>query len=302
MKIIDAHHHFWDLDANYLPWLRDDPPIPFRYGDYSAIRRNYMPADYRRDAGRFEVVASVFIETEWDPTDPLGEVAWVEAVARREGLPSVMAAQAWLDRDDAEAVLAAHGRHPLVRGIRHKPRAASAPDRVEPGAPGSMGDPAWRRGFSMLAPNDLHFELQTPWWHLDEAAALAADFPDVTIVLNHTGLPSDRSPEGLAGWRTSMRRLAREPNVMLKISGLGLPGRVWSAEDNRPVVLDAIGIFGVKRTMFASNFPVDRLVGDFETIFSGFDMITADFPDEDRAALFRGNAARIYRIEEEHIQ
>jgi predicted TIM-barrel fold metal-dependent hydrolase len=36
MKIVDAHQHFWDLEHNYYPWLCDQPPIPFRYGDYSA--------------------------------------------------------------------------------------------------------------------------------------------------------------------------------------------------------------------------------------------------------------------------
>ena len=50
LPIIDAHQHFWDLDRNYLPWLRDHPPIAFRYGDYSALRRNYLPADYHRDS------------------------------------------------------------------------------------------------------------------------------------------------------------------------------------------------------------------------------------------------------------
>lgn len=296
MQIIDAHQHFWDIGANHLPWLRDEPPIRFRYGDYSALKRNYLPADYRRDAGRFEVLASVFVETEWDPADPLGEVAWVAALAAREGLPSVMVAQAWLDRDDAETVLAAHGRSPMVRGVRHKPRAAPSPDAVEPGAPGGMGDPAWRRGFALLAPNGLHFELQAPWWHLAEAAALAADFPETQMVLNHAGLPADRSPEGLAGWRAAMRVLAAAPNVTVKISGLGQAGRRWSAEDNRGVVLDTIDIFGIERCMFGSNFPVDGLVGDFETIFGGFDAITADFSEAARAALFRDNAARIYRI------
>ena len=46
--IVDAHQHFWDLERNHLPWLCDEPMIPFRYGDYSAIRRDYLPADYLR--------------------------------------------------------------------------------------------------------------------------------------------------------------------------------------------------------------------------------------------------------------
>ena len=295
MQIIDAHQHFWDLDRNYLPWLKDKP-VTFRYGDYSALQRNYLPPDYLRDSEGFEVVGTVFVETEWDPRDPLGEVKWVEGVQREAGLPSVMVAQAWLDRDDAPEVLAAHGRSAIVRGIRHKPRASPRPDAVEPGAPGSMGDPAFRRGFALLRPNGLSYDLQTPWWHLKEARDLAEAFPETQIILNHTGLPADRSAEGLDGWRAAMRALAGAPNIAVKISGLGQAGQPWSAEANRAIVLDTIDIFGTERTMFASNFPVDSLVGDFSTIFNGFDRITSAFPQSERTALFRDNARRLYRI------
>ena len=67
-----------------------------------------------------------------------------------------------------------------------------------------------------------------------------------------------------------METLAARPNVALKISGLGQPGRPWTVESNRPVVLDAIRIFGVERCMFASNYPVDSLVAPFDAIFDGF--------------------------------
>jgi predicted TIM-barrel fold metal-dependent hydrolase len=302
MQIIDAHQHFWNLDQNYLPWLKDEPPIPFRYGDYSSLKRNYLPVDYRQDSAGFEVVGTVFVETEWDPTDPKGEVAWVEKLAEAEGLPSVMVAQAWLDRGDAEDVLASHGKSPIVRGIRHKPRAVPRPDLVVDGAPGSMGDPAWRRGFALLAPNGLSFDLQTPWWHLGEARALADDFPGTQIIINHTGLPADRSAEGLDGWRAAMRLLAGAPNVAVKISGLGQAGKPWSADANRAIVLDTIDLFGPERCMFASNFPVDSLVASFDAIFSGFSEITAGFSAAERDALFRANAQRLYRIPAEALR
>ena len=296
MRILDAHQHFWDLSANYLPWLADKP-VNFRYGNYDAIKRNYMPEDLRADAAEFELVGSVFIETEWNPEDPEGEVAWVAGIRDASGLPSVMVAQAWLDRADAPDVLAAHGRTSFVRGIRHKPKAAAAPTDVVKGAPGSMGDPAWRRGYALLAPNGLSFDLQTPWWHLAEAADLVQAFPETQLILNHTGLPSDRSEEGLAGWREAMRTLANNSNAAVKISGLGQPGQRWSADANRGVVRDTIDIFGIDRCMFASNFPVDSLVGDYRTIFSGFAEIVTDLSAAEQEKLFVGNAARIYRID-----
>ena len=135
-----------------------------------------------------------------------------------------------------------------------------------------------------------------PWWHFDAASDLARDFPGTTIIVNHTGLPADRSPEGLAGWRSAMELLAAQANVMLKISGLGVPGHRWTEELQGPVVRDAIRIFGVERTMFASNFPVDSLVATFDEIYDSFLAITRDMPDAVRGKLFHDNAARIYGL------
>jgi len=302
MKIIDAHQHFWDIETNYIPWLADKPVAMFRYGDYTAIKRNYMPPEYLADADGFEVAGSVYIETEFDPTRPLDEVRWVEKLRAEHGLPTVMVAQAWLDRLDAEEVLAAHGRTDFVRGIRHKPAAAARAEDVVPGAPGSMGDPAWRRGFAMLGPNGLSFDLQTPWWHLREAADLAEAYPDTQIILNHTGLPADRSDTGLDGWRAAVRTLAQAPNAAVKISGLGVPGQEWTAHLNRRIVLDTIEIFGVERAMFASNFPVDSLAAGFETIYSGFDEITRGLSNRERQALFHDNAVKFYRIDTNQLR
>ena len=81
----------------------------------------------------------------------------------------------------------------------------------------------------------------------------------------------------------------------MKISGIGLKGRPWSLADNGPVIRDAIAIFGWQRCMFASNFPVDSLVGGFATIFNGFHQAVQGLPDTARRALFHDNAVGIYR-------
>lgn len=296
VPIVDAHHHFWDPTTNYIPWLCDEPPIAFRYGDYRALRRPYLPDDFRRDWGRHRITGSVYIETEWDPRDPLGETRWVEGVAARHGLPSAVVAQAWLDRADVAEVLAGQARSSLVRAIRHKPRSARRPEEATRGAPGSMDDPKWRDGYALLEPNGLHFELQTPWWHLDAAAQLARDFPRTPIVLNHAGLPADRSHAGLEGWRKALALLAREPNVAVKISGIGLPGQRWTLASNGPVIRDAIAIFGPERCMWASNFPVDGLTATYEEILACFLEAIADRPPETRRALLHDNAVRVYRL------
>ena len=297
LPIVDAHQHFWDLERNYLPWLCDEPMIPFRYGDYSALRRSYLPAEYLRDAAGHDVVRTVYVETEWDPQDFVGETRWLQEIIADTGFPHAIVAGARLDAPDVEVVLAGHAAFPQVRGIRHKPRAARSPSEVRIGAPGSMDDPAWRRGYALLDKYRLSFDLQTPWWHLAEAAQLARDFPRTQIILNHTGLPADRSAEGLAGWRKAMQTLAGQPNVAVKISGLGQPGQPWTVAANGAIVRDAIKIFGIDRCMFASNFPVDGLCADFDAIFAGFKAIVRDLTEAERHKLFSANATRIYRLD-----
>jgi predicted TIM-barrel fold metal-dependent hydrolase len=302
LAIVDAHQHFWDLARNYHPWLVDAAMVPFRYGDYAALRRNYLPVDYRADTSQHSVVATVHIEAEWDPGDPVGETRWLAALREETGLPTVAVAQARLDAADVDETLAAQAAFGFVRGIRHKPAAAPSPAALVVGAPGSMGDRRWRDGYALLARHGLSFDLQTPWWHLAEAAALARDFPGTSIVINHTALPADRSAEGLAAWRAALAIVAREPNVALKISGLGLRGKTWGREANAPIVRDAIAIFGTERCLFASNFPVDSLVGSFDVIFSGFMAIVADMPLAVRRRLFHDNAMRIYRIPDPAVE
>ena len=61
--------------------------------------------------------------------------------------------------------------------------------------------------------------------------------------------------------------------------------------------LAVIEAFGVERSMFASNFPVDSLCADFDTIFSGFRKIVSGFSQAEQRALFHDNAVRIYGME-----
>ncbi|TYB84769.1 amidohydrolase [Oceaniovalibus sp. ACAM 378] len=292
--VIDAHHHIWDL-RNDLPWLKEER-IPFRYGDYSSICRNYMPDDYRFDTAGWPIVGSVYIEAEWNRKKAAEESRWVAEIAASSGVPSVMVG--WCDLADpgAEELLSTLAEVSILRGIRHKPASAATAPEARRGEAGSMDDPVWRDGYRLLEQHGFSYDLQTPWWHLDAAAELARDVPQTPLIVNHTGLPADRSPEALQDWRKALETVAAQPNVFIKISGIGRPGLPWTVEANGPIIRDVISIFGIERAMFASNFPVDRLAGDFDTIFSGFLAATADFPEEGRNRLFHDNAARAYRL------
>jgi predicted TIM-barrel fold metal-dependent hydrolase len=150
----------------------------------------------------------VHVEAEWDRADPVGETRWLAELRAATGLPTVAVGHAGFDRDDVAEVLAAHAAFPFMRGIRYKPAAeAEASDFVR-GQPGSMDDPRWRAGYALLGEHRLSLDLQTPRWHLPAAAELARDFPHTRIMVNHTGLPADRSADGLAAWRAALAGVA----------------------------------------------------------------------------------------------
>jgi predicted TIM-barrel fold metal-dependent hydrolase len=296
VTLIDAHHHLWDLKANRYPFLTDRPEPHFFLGSYEAIKRDYLPDDYLRDSRGHNVLTTVHCEAEMDRSRQVAETEWLTEVNARCGFPGAIVAHAWFHTDDAEEILAAQARFPLVRGIRSKPVTALRPDAMTPGAPGTMQDDRWLRGFALLRKYRLSWDLRVPSWHLVEAAEVARQFPDVPIVLNHTGFPWDRSEEGLAAWRRGMEAVARQPNVQLKVSEFGLKDSPWEYESNRRIVLDAIGIFGIGRCMFASNFPVAGLRIDYDTLVRSLDRMLAGLSQADRDRFFWKNAASFYRL------
>lgn len=298
LPIVDAHHHLWDLEGPIsYPWLTRPDPHHAYMGDNSSLRRSYLPAEYCRDSALHNVVATVHVEAECDRSQQVAETRWLSEVSARHGMPNAIVAHAWIDTPDAEEILVAHKAFPLVRGIRTKPIISDGPSHSVRGQPRSMQDPKWRNGLSLLQKHDLSWDLRVVWWHLEEAAEVAREHPALRIVLNHTGYPLDRSPEALVVWRRGMEALAACPNVWCKISGLTVPGAPWTLAANRPIIRDAIALFGVDRCMFASNFPVDGLKGSWDYLCSQFKAAVADLPLADCRKLLAGNAARFYRID-----
>ncbi|MBN8999959.1 MAG: amidohydrolase family protein [Rhizobiales bacterium] len=295
--IVDPHHHLWDLGLNYYPWLVDEP-VKAVFGPYEPIRRNYGIAELRAESRRHVLTKSVHIQTDFDPGNPVGETAWLQSVAddpASNRMPNGIVAFCNFADPDALRILEGHARYPNLRGIRHILNHHTDPvltftDRD------FLDDAAWLDNFALLQRFDLSFDLQLYAPQMPAAARLANRYPSTQIILNHTGMPHDRSKEGIAAWRDGMRRLAACDNVACKISGLGMLDHRWTVDSIRPFVLDALSIFGTDRSMFASNFPVDRLFSDYDAIWDAFDLLTADLSADERHGLFVGNAEKYYRI------
>lgn len=294
-KIVDAHHHLWDLDRgrNYA-WLQDRPLPVGVCGDVGPIARNYLLDDYLADTADFELVQSVHIEAV--STDPLGETRWLQDLADRRGRPFGIVARVELHRPGVEREIAGHRLARNLRGVRHIVNWHRNPRWTFVDRDDFLVDSAWLAGFKLLRKYDLSFDLQLYPSQMADAARLARSNPDTLIVLNHTGMPVDRDTAGLEAWRNGMRLLAGAENVVAKISGLGMVDWHWTQSSIRPFVLETIDVFGTDRVMFASNFPVDRLYGGFSALYGAFAALVAAFSDDEQDRMFRANALKYYRL------
>ncbi len=296
LPIVDSHHHLWDLSAGRYPAWQDQYDNDFFLGDYRKICRDYLPADYVRDVTGFKVVGSVHIQAGRAPDEQVAETEWLEAVHRQHGLPCVMVGHVTFIQPDCAEVLAGHARSPLMRGIRSRPVTSSGPNERVAGAPGTMQDDHWRRNFALLEKHGMSWDMRIPYWHLVEGAEVARSFPGIPMVVNHTGLPLDRSEEGLVIWRRGLEALADCPNVIIKLSELGLPHGKWDIPSNVRVVREAAAIFGADRIIFGSNLPVSTLSTNFRGIVDVMLEALAAQSPQTLEKFFALNAIGFYRI------
>jgi predicted TIM-barrel fold metal-dependent hydrolase len=294
--IVDAHHHLWDLDRHHYAWLQDQPRLQNFIGDYDAICTNYLVKDLLADARFVSLRKSVHVQAEFDASNPVGETEWLQEQADRSGFPHGIIGFVDLSDFDLQALLVSHSRFANFRGVRQMLNWDTIPGRAFAEHNEFMSSGRWRRGFGLLGSMGLSFDMHI-WPHqMLQAAALIAAYPDTMVALNHTGLPIDRDAESMEVWRAGMRALAAQAGVYVKISGLGMLNHDWTTDSIRPIVLEAIDIFGADRCMFASNFPVDKLYADYSTVFRAFSDITDQFTPRERERLFSGNAIKFYRL------
>lgn len=292
--IVDPHFHLWDLETNYYPWLSDGVK-PSAFGDYTAINKTYLIDDYLSDAKNQYLVKAVHLDVGYDPKDPVGETKWLQGIADKRGFPHGIVGYADLRKPDVGSLLDQHMQFANFRGIRQSMNFHEDKAKTYLLEPEVSRTPEWRRGFTELAKRGLSFDLQLYYWQVQEFVELAHEFPNTHIILNHTGMQVD-GPSHFDGWRKAMNALAQAPNVACKISGLGMGDWTWTTQSIRPYVEEAIAAFGVKRCMFASNFPVDKLFSSYDAIFDAFKEITRSYSLDERRALFHDNAERVYRL------
>jgi len=285
----DAHVHFWDHALPGMRWrfLEPDFDHPRLKGTQRLDAPRFGPEELLAEAGDERPDKIVHVQCALLPAPtPTQETEWLESLADAGGYPHAIVAGCRLREPDAREVLTANAAFPRFRGVRDlSVMGAVAPDEVH-GA------------FDAAAEHDASVELMLALEHYDSLARLGEQWPTVTVVLGHAGQPLERDTEYLARWSAALAALANAaPNVVLKLSAIASSADPsWTVDSLRPVVLHAVEAFGADRCMFASNWPIDRLYGDYPRLVSAYRQIASELSAEDQAALLHGTADRVYRI------
>ncbi len=310
-RIIDPHHHLWDQNnlTYTLEMLHKDTGAGHNIEQTVFIECN---AGYLTDGP--------------EHMRPVGETRFVAENAKRssekngQAKIAAIVAHADLRHPDLDAVLDAHEEAGagLFRGIRDAAAWDPNPEAllIPPPAPkGLFADDRFRAGVERLGKRGLTYDS----WHFHhqnmEFRDLAAAVPDTLMVLDHFGTPlgvgeyAGQREEIFARWKDDIAAIAECPNVVAKLGGLAMPdnGFGWFGRDVPPTsgeFVDAqaryyhhtIDCFGPDRCMFESNFPVDRLSISYSVLWNALKKIASRYGEVEQEAMFRGTAARVYRL------
>jgi len=308
LPIIDAHHHLW---------MQQPPPYLFR--EYLAD----ISTGHRVIASVFAECHSMYRPNGPEAMRPVGETEFVAGVAAMSEsgvfgdarICSVMFGAADLSLgDQIDPVLEAHeiaggGR---FRGIR-------AQAAYHPGLPGPIDRPnylqetAVRAGIARLAARGHSLDIWVFHPQLDEVAELAEAFPDLTIILDHFGLPilggpfKRRADEVFSDWRSSIERIGKYENINIKLGALSMrkadrldpdlpPNSDDIARAWKPWTEVAINAFTPARCMFESNFPVDKRHYSYPILWNAYKKLASPYSAQERQDLMAGTARRAYRM------
>lgn len=287
IPFVDAYHHVTEPSKHPYDWLTEDGAIHTDYlGDYKLVRADWGMGRLLREFHGSNVIKSVHIEAAWSGPDPVDETRYLASVTAEHGFPHAYVVLADMVASDARAQLDAHlAASPLVRGVRIREHPEG-------------DDATFLSNLRACAERELHFETRAWPGRLMRCHASARAVPEAAFIVGASGMPMSDSAEEFAVWKRQMTALAELPNVRCKVGGLGMVQHHWTVDSIRPWVLTMIELFGVERTLFGTNWPVDATYASYLMTVDAYRTILAEagFSREDQTRLLKGNAEAFYRI------
>ncbi|MCX4445417.1 amidohydrolase [Streptomyces sp. NBC_01789] len=279
-RVVDAHHHVWDLAVRDQDWITGEALAP--------LRRDFTLADLEPEARAAGVGATVLVQTVTVAAET------PEFLALADGSDLVAGVVGWSDltapdiADTLAALRELPGGDRLV-GLRHQVQ--GEPD------PGWLLRPDVLRGLAAVADAGLVYDLVVLPHQLPAATRVAAALPGLVFVLDHAGKPPVAAGRARP-WADDLRALAALPNTVCKLSGLVTEAdwRTWSTDDLRPYAETVIDAFGPGRLMFGSDWPVCRLAATYGEVLDTARALIEGLGEGERDAVLATTAERVYGL------
>ncbi len=279
LPIVDTHQHLWAPQQFSYTWMKGEP----------SIRKRSLIEEYREATRGFDIVRTVYVDTDVDEQDLAAEARLIFSLAddpanRLDG--AVMGAK--MEKADPLSHLQPYLKHPKLKGIRRILH--TQPDELSQ-------QPQFIANVQSLTDHNLSFDLCVLARQLPLALKLVRQCPRVNFIVDHCGVP-DIKGGGMDPWRAHLRSIAGEPNVTCKISGLVayVDPKSWKAEDLRPYIEHTIACFGWDRVMWGGDWPVCTLTCSLADWLNTALALTLSASTDQRDRLFRRNAERVYRL------
>jgi len=273
---IDAHQHYWRLDRGDYGWLSPE---------LATLYRDFLPEDLEpllRERGFDKTIA-----VQAAPT--LEETKFLLGLAERTD--SIAGVVGWADfeSESFEEQFESIARHPKLVGIRimlqdlEDDRYALRPDILD--------------RIRCLADRDFPVDLLVKEHQLPAIAELAERIPHLRGVVDHIGKPNIAA-RSWSGWASNLERIAANPNVYCKLSGMVTEADPanWKAGDFGGYIDRALSVFGPRRVMFGSDWPVCLLAAAYSQVAEIVEDRLADLSSAELEAIFGTNATRFYKI------
>jgi len=249
------------------------------------LRRDFLPPDLEPLLAAVQFDGCIAVQARQN----LEETRWLLELANQ--YPFIKGVVGWVDlrSENLREQLEEFAPHPKLLGVRHIVH--DEPDDS------FMLLREFRRGIAQLHEFDLTYDLLLFPKHLPVAVQLVEEFPEQPFVLDHIAKP--RIAERLiAPWDEDLRRLAKFPNVLCKLSGMVTETNwtQWQPGDFHRYMDVALGAFGVERLMIGSDWPVCILSGGYQPVMEIVIQYVRNLPAQAQAAILGGNCARFYGV------
>jgi predicted TIM-barrel fold metal-dependent hydrolase len=298
MKIIDPHLHLFNLEQGDYQWLKPNNP-PF-WSDKTSINKSFTEKDLTL-LPPLELVGFVHIEAGYDNNHP-----WRELTALEQSCDKPFKAIASIDltsssHDFSQCLTKLLSFRSFV-GVRHilDEKASTLLTNKQ-----VLSNIEELNDYAKNVVQGLIFETQltlTEHAPVNALCEVISANPDISFVINHAGFPpADIQTIQWQRWQSNLVKLAMYPHVTVKCSGWEMNDRNYQAawlNENLSVLFN---LFGTKRMMLASNFPLCLFSKNNYQDYWKF-IITSKFfiglSEQEKSALSYDNALHFYHLNE----